>query len=143
MGTRLPGCGGSRYTRMSLSQRLGTRSSIGLTLICTNVHAYRMETTIVSGFDWDEGNRAKCRKHGISIEEIEELFSRTVMILPDEAHSTTEKRFKAIGQTTAGRHIFLVFTLREHDGKSYIRPISTRYMHQKEIDHYEKENPDL
>jgi uncharacterized protein len=102
-----------------------------------------MKTAIVSGFDWDEGNRAKCRKHGISIEEIEELFSRTVMILPDEAHSTMEKRFKAIGQTATGRHVFLVFTLREYHGKSYIRPISARYMHQKEIDHYEKENPDL
>ena len=50
-----------------------------------------METAIVSGFDWDEGNQAKYRKHRISIEEIEELFSRTVMILPEEAHSTMEK----------------------------------------------------
>jgi hypothetical protein len=27
-----------------------------------------------SGFDWDEGNRAKCRKHGIPTEVIESLF---------------------------------------------------------------------
>ena len=25
----------------------------------------------VSGFDWDDGNRAKCEKHGVSITEIE------------------------------------------------------------------------
>jgi hypothetical protein len=30
----------------------------------------------VSGFDWDEGNRAKCQKHGVSIPEIEELFAQ-------------------------------------------------------------------
>jgi predicted DNA binding CopG/RHH family protein len=25
-------------------------------------------------FDWDEGNRLKCQKHGVSIEEIEDLL---------------------------------------------------------------------
>ncbi len=65
-----------------------------------------MGTLILSGFDWDEGNRGKCRKHGISVEEIEALFSRTVTILPDEGHSTTEDRFKVIGQTAAGASRF-------------------------------------
>ena len=65
------------------------------------------------------------------------------MILPGTAHSTTEERLRAIGTTDAGRHVFLVFTLRERGGQRFIRPISARYMHQKEIDSYEKENPDL
>lgn len=65
------------------------------------------------------------------------------MILPDEAHSIGESRLKAIGKTEAGRHVFLVFTIREKQGKRYIRPISARYMHRKEIEHYEKENPDV
>ena len=26
------------------------------------------------GFDWDDGNRDKCQKHGVSIGEIERLF---------------------------------------------------------------------
>lgn len=30
----------------------------------------------IAGFDWDRGNRAKCRKHGVSAEEIEALFLR-------------------------------------------------------------------
>jgi len=30
----------------------------------------------VSGFDWDEGNRGKCEKHGVAIAEIEALFVR-------------------------------------------------------------------
>jgi uncharacterized DUF497 family protein len=97
----------------------------------------------ITGFDWDRGNRAKCRKHGVSVEEIESLFLRPLMILPDEAHSITESRMKAIGKTRAGRYVFLVFTIREKQGKRYIRPISARYMHRKEIEHYEKENPNL
>jgi hypothetical protein len=32
-------------------------------------------TLQVSGFDWDDGNRAKCQKHGVSIAEIEALFA--------------------------------------------------------------------
>jgi uncharacterized DUF497 family protein len=36
-----------------------------------------------------------------------------------------------------------VFTIRERGGRRYIRPVSARYMHQEEIDSYEKDNPDL
>ena len=70
-------------------------------------------------------------------------FIAPIMILPDHAHSITEERLRAIGKTKAGRYVFLVFTIRERGGKNYIRPISARYMHQKEIDSYEKENPDV
>ncbi len=66
-----------------------------------------------------------------------------VMNLPDTAHWLTETRFRAIGKTPSGRHVFLVFTMREKEGKDYIRPISARYMHKTEIEHYEKENPEL
>ncbi len=100
-------------------------------------------STFVSGFDWDTGNRAKCKEHGVSVDQIEGLFARPIMILPDTAHSTTEERLRAIGRTEADRTVFLVFTLRKRGGQKFIRPISARYMHQKEIDSYEKENPDL
>ncbi len=102
-----------------------------------------MDDGSIAGFEWDRGNRAKCLKHGVSVEEIESLFLQPVMILPDQTHSMTETRLKAIGKTAAGRHVFLVFTIRENKGKKYIRPISARYMHVKEVQHYEKENPDL
>ncbi|MBL28482.1 MAG: hypothetical protein CMM50_13130 [Rhodospirillaceae bacterium] len=98
---------------------------------------------IFAGFDWDDGNRDKCRKHGVSAEEIEALFSGTLMLLPDHAHSATEERFRAIGRTKDGRSIFVVFAIRQQDGGTLIRPISARYMHRKEIRHYEEENPDL
>jgi uncharacterized DUF497 family protein len=65
------------------------------------------------------------------------------MLLPDEAHSTMETRFRAIGKSSSGRHIFLIFTIRESDGKFFVRPISARHMHKREIEHHEKENPDL
>jgi uncharacterized DUF497 family protein len=91
-----------------------------------------------SGFDWDHGNRTKCRKHGVSTETIEALFRGGVIILPDEAHSQIERRFKAIGRTDEGRMIFAVFTFRRREGALLIRPISARYMHKKEIEHYEK-----
>ncbi len=97
----------------------------------------------IAGFDWDEGNRGKCQKHGVSIAEIEGLFTGALEIRVDMEHSLAEERLRAIGQSHTGRFVFLVFTFRERDGKTYIRPISARYMHQKEIEHYEKENPDL
>lgn len=49
-----------------------------------------------------------------------------------------EIRMRAIGKTAAGRHVFLVFMLREIDGLTKLRPISARYMHDKEIAHYER-----
>ena len=96
-----------------------------------------------AGFEWDSGNRKKCLAHGVSIAEIEDLFTRPVMVLPDPAHSQSETRLRAIGKTTEGRSVFLVFTIRKKGRKRLIRPISARYMHAQEIRHYEEENPDL
>lgn len=93
----------------------------------------------VAGFDWDSGNHEKCRKHGVSIAEIESLFTQQLTVLQDERHSLLEHRFKAVGRGKFNRPIFLVFTLRNRNGKTFIRPISARYMHRKEIQNYEKE----
>jgi uncharacterized DUF497 family protein len=98
-------------------------------------------TIAFAGFDWDEGNREKCLKHGVSIGEIETLFSRSIAIRPDLAHSVSETRFLAIGLTSAGRYVFIAFTIRRRSGANYIRPVSARYMHGKEIEQYEKANP--
>ena len=96
-----------------------------------------------AGFDWDKENRAKCQKHGVSAAAVEDLFTRPVLMIPDDAHSQRERRFRAIGKTGNGRSVFIVFTVRERGGKRLIRPISARYMHRKEVRHYEEENPDL
>ena len=87
----------------------------------------------VAGFDWDEGNREKCRKHGISVAEIEEAFAELTRVAPDLKHSECEPRQVAIGRTAAGRYVFVVFTMRG----VLIRPLSARFMHQKEIERYD------
>ncbi len=92
----------------------------------------------INGFDWDEGNRDKCVKHGVSIEEIEALFKHEISIGPDVAHSKEETRFLGVGRTAKGRGLFIVFTIRMRGDKRYIRPISARYMHYKELERYEK-----
>ena len=93
----------------------------------------------MAGFDWDESNRDKCRRHGVPLAEIEAMFLRPFAVFPDPEHSGSEERFKAIGTNDEGRHIFVVFTLRTRADISLIRPISARYMRRKEVAHYEKE----
>jgi uncharacterized DUF497 family protein len=95
------------------------------------------------GFDWDRGNRKKCQKHGLSLTEIESVFNRPVVILPDAENSKDERRFRAIGTTANGRNAFVVFTQRKGGDGVLIRPISARYMHKKEVDLYEKTYPDI
>ena len=95
----------------------------------------------VSGFDWDEGNRAKCRKHGVSIAQIEALFAHNPRIAPDPKHSVDEDRLIAVGRTSTGRPMFVVFTIRTKNGQRLIRPVTARYMHAKEIAAYEKQSP--
>ncbi len=97
----------------------------------------------VAGFDWDEGNRLKCQKHGVSQAAIESMFRGSIAVLPDPLHSKAEARFKAIGRSDDGRWIFVVFTLRTRRGRRLVRPISARHMHKKEVKHYEKETATL
>ena len=61
--------------------------------------------------------------------------------MPDLKRSGIEPRFIAIGQTPRGRYTFVVFTPRQGMGGTVLRPISARYMHQKEIRKYEQELP--
>jgi uncharacterized DUF497 family protein len=92
----------------------------------------------VSGFQWDAGNRDKCCKHGLSVPVIESLFAGPVSVFPDPHHSAAAVRFKAIGQTAAGRHVLIVFTLRPGPQGQRIRPISARFMHRPEVAYYEE-----
>lgn len=85
------------------------------------------------GFDWDDGNREKCQKHGVSVGEIEEALSVIAFVVDDPFDG--EKRYRTVGKTSRGRYIFAVFTIRE----TRLRPVSVRYMHEKEVAQYEKE----
>jgi uncharacterized protein len=95
----------------------------------------------VAGFDWDEGNREKCRKHGVSVGEIEAPLSGGPRVAPDLRHSAHEDRFIAVGRNAAGRPLFVAFTFRTKGGNRLIRPVSARYMHREEIERYEAESP--
>ena len=93
----------------------------------------------VKGFDWDRGNRTKCQKHGVSIAAIESLFRNSPRVAPAVKHLSEEERFIAVGRTDMGRALFVAFTIRVIDKRRFIRPVSARYMHAKEVAAYEKE----
>jgi uncharacterized protein len=100
-----------------------------------------MITLRVEGFDWDDGNRAKCQKHGVSIAEIETLFRSDLRIAPDPKHSHDEDRIIAVGRTECGRPVFVAFTMRTKGNRRLVRPVTARYMHGEEAAAYEKESP--
>ena len=91
--------------------------------------------------DWDEGNWPKCGKHGVSKAEIEGVLGGRPDIVEDPEHSRVEERFRAVGVTSEGRHLFVVFTLRWKADEVYLRPISARFMHRDEVQFYEKAGP--
>ena len=93
-----------------------------------------------TGFEWDEGNATKSwKRHRVGRSECEEVFFLEPLVVEDEAHSQKESRFYALGKTSAGRPLFVVFTVRG----DWIRVISARPMSQRERRVYEqtKEEP--
>jgi uncharacterized DUF497 family protein len=89
-----------------------------------------------TGFEWDGGNLEESwERHGVLATECEEVFfQRPIRIAPDTAHSHDEERLGALGRTAAGRHLFIVFTLRG----TLIRVVSARDMNRRERRAYEK-----
>lgn len=90
----------------------------------------------INGFYWDDVNWPKCGKHGVSREEIEQVLPGEPMVMADP--HPEEARMRAVGKTNLGRYVFLVFMIREVQKTKKLRPISARYMHQKEIEQYER-----
>jgi uncharacterized DUF497 family protein len=96
------------------------------------------------GFDWDDANIDKnWHSHRVAWWECEEVFfNRPRPAFEDVRHSNSEKRFFILGQTNAGRWLFVSFTIRE----DLIRPISTREMNARERKTYAlhtKKDPDV
>lgn len=95
----------------------------------------------IDGFDWDSGNSKKIKTHGLSREDIEAFFQQeSVYVTPDIKHSQKEERYLAVGQSSKGRPMGVVFTFRKNEGERLIRPISARYMRDKEAKRYEEES---
>jgi hypothetical protein len=90
----------------------------------------------LTGFDWDAGNREKnWLKYRVSIWECEEIFFNLPLLLGDSpGRAEAERRYFALGQTNAGRLIFIAFTVRDEK----IRVISARDMSEKERGFYDQ-----
>lgn len=96
-----------------------------------------IDLTLVTGFNWDQGNARKNDKHGVSTAEAEQVFfNQPLLLLPDPKHSLSESRFYALGKSDDRRTLHITFTLRS-DGEM-IRVISARDMHRKERTIYEQ-----
>ena len=92
------------------------------------------------GFDWDDANSHKIwERHRLTPEEVEDVFfNEPLVVRSDVRHAKTERRYYALGQTTAGRRLFVVFTVR----RKLIRAVSARDMNRNEskcYDRYEEE----
>jgi len=92
----------------------------------------------IVGFDWDAGNAYKSQdKHGVTQGEAEEVFfNQPLLVIGDERHSEQETRYLALGTTSAGVLLSIVFTLRKRS--TLIRVVSARPMSKKERVFYEK-----
>ncbi len=87
------------------------------------------------GFDWDDDNANKnWVRHSVTPEEAEDAFFHEPFIVRSDIRHTRkeEKRYYALGQTTAGRRLFLAFTIR----RQLIRVISARDMNRNELSAY-------
>jgi uncharacterized protein len=94
------------------------------------------------GFDWDDANIDKnWEGHQVTPEEAEEAFFHEPIVLSgDPMSSSKERRYRLLGETMAGRRLFVAFTIR----RKLIRVISARDMNRREHEaytRYEKENP--
>ena len=100
-----------------------------------------------TGFEWDAGNAPKVSgRHGVAPGECEQVFFQEPFLVSyDAAHSAIEHRWRALGQTVAGRRLLVVFTVRGE----LIRVLAARDLNRKERAYYaevaarQKGNPDV
>jgi uncharacterized DUF497 family protein len=89
-------------------------------------------------FEWDpEKKRQNQRKHGVSFEEGESVFSdQHGLFMSDPDHSEDEDRFILLGSSAALRHLVVCHCYRE--GEDVIRIISARKADLSERSRYNK-----
>ena len=90
-----------------------------------------------TGFQWDAGNSGKnWERHHVTQGETEQVFfNRPVRVAPAK-EVQRERRYAALGQSSAGRLLTVVFTIRG----TLVRPISARDMSRRERRLYEQGN---
>ncbi|MBM3942431.1 MAG: BrnT family toxin [SAR202 cluster bacterium] len=87
-----------------------------------------------TGFEWDPGNEDKNRiAHGVTQWECEQIFFNRPLVVERIARlALAEARYFALGQTDAGRLLFVVYAVRE----DLIGVISARDMSRRERGNY-------
>ena len=63
-------------------------------------------------FDWDEANISHIARHGVTPEEVEQVFDNDPLLVLAEQKRGGESRMLCAGRTGAGRPIQLVYTMR-------------------------------
>jgi hypothetical protein len=88
------------------------------------------------GFDWDDSNTVKnWERHRVTPEEAEDVFFHEPLVVRgDPGHSSSEKRYRALGRTSRGRLLFVAFTVR----RKLIRVVSARDMNRREVEEYRR-----
>ena len=89
----------------------------------------------VYNFEWDSGNRIKnWKRHKVTTRECEEVFFSGALPIGIQVDPpANEPRFGVIGETSIGRRLFVVFTLRQRR----IRIVSARPMTRQEEEDYD------
>lgn len=86
-------------------------------------------------FEWDKGNSDKPKKHGLTLEETEEVFfDEGRVIFADWEHSKIEQSITLLGKTKKGKLLNVTYTNR----KNKIRVITARSINKKEVKLYEE-----
>lgn len=85
----------------------------------------------ITGFEWSPSNLEHIHEHGVRDYEVEEV------LLFDEPiyYRGKEGKYCAFGVTDSGRHLFIVFVVKEH---GIIRVITARNMTKAERRLYNK-----
>ncbi len=63
-------------------------------------------------YDWDEANVGHIARHGVTPGEVESVLGRKPVVIRIE-HRGGERRVACMGETDAGRHLVVVYTIRE------------------------------
>ena len=71
------------------------------------------------GFDWDQANAGHIAAHGISPEEVAEVFSNDEIGIDYDVVGG-EERWTVVGETDGGRVLVVVYTMRD----DLVRPVT-------------------
>jgi uncharacterized DUF497 family protein len=74
-------------------------------------------------------------RHGIDFREVEELFQKPHLVLRGPVDQYGERRYTSLGETTAGRHLLVVYTVQE---RLRAKVITAREMMSRERQYYRR-----